>query len=528
MMSNIKKGCYKYCIVPNCTSTTIKTPNKIFFHVPLQTDKRKKWCKLMKRDLIGPKSIKYVCEEHFDIENDTENLIKFKLVGGTLKLKSEIYPHKFDCQKVVKPLRKSGAYEKRRKAECFNEILKDDVPSTSGCQPFEIINCDPIYEEKSVPKDPLSEDCILKSVLGSPKKKYKHKRVQVNIKTPQKNKEVQTVRFRTKKSDMENKRKNICSSPESSPSNMSVSSMSSCSSTSSDSMSNTIKPNFCKDTILKINTNIGFYLGLPEEVYFLTKQLSESIASPVRDILISLKKIRLNDPYIRLAIDFDVSTSLIGKIFNRTVPLIANRMKQFIFFPPMKQIYEKLPISFRKRYFKTVSVLDCFEIRIEKPSSAKQQSLTWSEYKHCNTIKYLISITPDGLINYISDGYGGRASDTIIFEDCDFLLNLSPGYSVMADRGFKNISHLLETKGCHLIRPPSVSANTVSSKLEVMETKRIAALRINVERSIGRLRNFSMVAPHSCIDTKVICMLDFIVVIACGMVNVQNKLITCN
>ncbi|XP_072400459.1 uncharacterized protein [Diabrotica undecimpunctata] len=283
-------------------------------------------------------------------------------------------------------------------------------------------------------------------------------------------------------------------------------SVSSCSSTSSDSMSNTIKPNFCKDTILKINTNIGFYLRLPEEVYFLTKQLSESIASPVRDILISLKKIRLNDPYIRLAIDFDVSTSLIGKIFNRTVPLIANRMKQFIFFPSMKQIYDKLPISFRKRYFKTVSVLDCFEIRIEKPSSAKQQSLTWSEYKHCNTIKYLISITPDGLTNYISDGYGGRASDTIIFEDCDFLLNLSPGYSVMADRGFKNISHLLETKGRHLIRPPSVSANTVSSKLEVMEKKRIAALRINVERSTGRLRNISMVAPHACINTKVICM----------------------
>lgn len=35
------------------------------------------------------------------LENDTENLIKYKLVGGTLKLKAEVCPHKFDCQKIV-------------------------------------------------------------------------------------------------------------------------------------------------------------------------------------------------------------------------------------------------------------------------------------------------------------------------------------------------------------------------------------------------------------------------------------------
>ncbi|KAG5869250.1 hypothetical protein JTB14_009901 [Gonioctena quinquepunctata] len=140
-------------------------------------------------------------------------------------------------------------------------------------------------------------------------------------------------------------------------------------------------------------------------------------------------------------------------------------------------------------------------------------------------MKYLISITPDGLINFISEGYGGRASDTIIFEDCGFLQYLSPRCSVMADRGFKNISHLLQGEGCQLIWPPSVTEGKAISKLEVIETKHIAALRINVERTIGRLRNFAMVALHACIGTKVIYLLDSIVVIACGMVNVQQKLI---
>lgn len=468
------------------------------------------------------------CNDSFallQVENDTENLVKYKLVGGTLKLKTEVCPHKFHCQKVVKPVRERGAYEKRRRAEYFENLLKNDVPSSSSCQPFEVIECDSIAtdEDLNVPEDPLPEDCTV-DIPDNPKKSFRHKRVQVNLKVTQKHKQVQTIVRRNKTNNTENKHTDtIHSSPNSSPSKISVSSLSSQSSGST--TLNTIKPQYCKDTIMKISTNVGFYLGLPEDIYFLTKLLSASIASSIRDILISLKKIRLNDSYVRLAIDFELSKSSVCKIFNKTIPLIANRMKQLIFFPPVEEIYEKLPISFRKRYFKTVSILDCFEIRIEKPSSAVQQALTWSEYKHCNTIKYLISITPDGLINFISNGYGGRASDTIIFEDCNFLQNLTPGCSVMADRGFKNISHLLQAEGCHIIRPPSVTAGKASSKLEVMETKRIAALRINVERTIGRLRDFSMVAPHACIDTKVIYLLDSIVVIACGIVNVQNKLI---
>ncbi|XP_045494547.1 uncharacterized protein LOC123693464 isoform X2 [Colias croceus] len=33
------------------------------------------------------------------IENDTDNFVQFKLVGGTLRIKPNINPHKFDCQK---------------------------------------------------------------------------------------------------------------------------------------------------------------------------------------------------------------------------------------------------------------------------------------------------------------------------------------------------------------------------------------------------------------------------------------------
>ncbi|GLV33581.1 hypothetical protein CBL_21224, partial [Carabus blaptoides fortunei] len=53
---------------------------------------------------------------------------------------------------------------------------------------------------------------------------------------------------------------------------------------------------------------------------------------------------------------------------------------------------------------------------------------------------------------------------------------------IIADRGFKHVEQLLISKKCKLVRPPSVYSSTKPTKKEVMESKRIASLRIHVER----------------------------------------------
>ncbi|KAJ8967677.1 hypothetical protein NQ317_009225 [Molorchus minor] len=60
---------YKYCRVPQCKSTTIKTPNKLFIYVPNNEQIRKKWLKLARRDAVHSlltNSIMYFCADHFD------------------------------------------------------------------------------------------------------------------------------------------------------------------------------------------------------------------------------------------------------------------------------------------------------------------------------------------------------------------------------------------------------------------------------------------------------------------------------
>lgn len=95
----------------------------------------------------------------------------------------------------------------------------------------------------------------------------------------------------------------------------------------------------------------------------------------------------------------------------------------------------------------------------------------------------------------------------------------------MADRGFKDLTRLLAKKNCTLVRPPSVFQSTPSTKEDVKQCKQIAALRIHVERVIGRLREFNMLLPHACIDHHLISVVDEVIVIACGLINLQDVLI---
>ena len=66
---------------------------------------------------------------------------------------------------------------------------------------------------------------------------------------------------------------------------------------------------------------------------------------------------------------------------------------------------------------------------------------------------------------------------------------LEPGDNVMADRGF-DTGDILEARGITLNTPPFLGERDQLSSREVEETRRIASLRIHVERAIGRMKNY--------------------------------------
>ena len=90
-----------------------------------------------------------------------------------------------------------------------------------------------------------------------------------------------------------------------------------------------------------------------------------------------------------------------------------------------------MPECFQYSFGKRITVIiDCFEIFIEKPSNLLAQAQTFSSYKHHNTIKVLIGITPQGTISFVSHAWGGRTSDKFLTENCGILDKLVPHVDV--------------------------------------------------------------------------------------------------
>lgn len=79
-------------------------------------------------------------------------------------------------------------------------------------------------------------------------------------------------------------------------------------------------------------------------------------------------------------------------------------------------------------------------------------------------------------------------SDKELTIQCGILDLLEEGDSVMADRGF-TIADLLAARGVDLNIPP-MKLQPQLTEDELVETRRIASVRIHVERAIGRLKRY--------------------------------------
>ncbi|XP_033736361.1 uncharacterized protein LOC117324552 [Pecten maximus] len=162
-----------------------------------------------------------------------------------------------------------------------------------------------------------------------------------------------------------------------------------------------------------------------------------------------------------------------------------------------------MPATFRRRYPNTRVILECTEIRTETPESTRAKSLLYSNYKSHMTWKVLVGIIPAGVPSLVTSCYAGSISDKKITEKSGVVDMCDDGDAIMVDKGFL-ISDMTTLKNIQLIIPPFKRKHRKFSRRVVETTRRIANLRIHVERQMQRIKLFRIlngIMPISSADT---------------------------
>ena len=284
---------------------------------------------------------------------------------------------------------------------------------------------------------------------------------------------------------------------------------------------------------------VKFYTGLPNfEVlqtvfdFVAPPATQRTKLTPFQEFALTLIKLRLDLPFQDLAYRFGLSVTTVSRIFSKWLTIMDVRLKCLIMWPDRDSLWKTMPQCFRSSLGKSVAVIvDCFEVFMDRPSSLLPRACTWSNYKHHNTVKILLGITPQGTVSFVSEAWRGRVSDKYLTESCGILQHLLPGDIVLADRGF-NISDSVGMMQARLHILVFTRGKSQLTALEVENTRTIANVRIHVERVIGLVRQkYSVlkgILPIEFVTTKPSqdCpYIDKIVRICCSLSNLCDSIV---
>ena len=146
-------------------------------------------------------------------------------------------------------------------------------------------------------------------------------------------------------------------------------------------------------------------------------------------------------------------------------------------------------------------------------------------------MKYLIGITPQGSVSFISKGWGGRTSDVHLTENSGLLQHLLPGDIILANQGF-TIQNSVGLLCAEVKHPPFTRGKALLSRLEVDSSRQLSQVRIHVERVIGAVRQKFMILQSTlpismvaCYDEDKLSPIDKMVTISCALYNHCNSVV---
>ena len=130
--------------------------------------------------------------------------------------------------------------------------------------------------------------------------------------------------------------------------------------------------------------------------------------------------------------------SVISKAFTIWINFLYHELPLRFVFPSQKLVSKHLPKTFEK-HPTTQIIIDGTKNFVERATSVKTQTKAWSNHKHHNTWKALVSISPNGTVTFVHLRWRGGVSDKELTKCSGLLKKIELG-----DRGF-NIADILSS-----------------------------------------------------------------------------------
>lgn len=280
-----------------------------------------------------------------------------------------------------------------------------------------------------------------------------------------------------------------------------------------------------------MNTDmIHFYTGL--ETYDKFKMVLQSLGQaatclnyyynvvPPIDVedrfLLTLVKLRTHPTNKELGYFFNLNEKQVSNVFITWINFMYFQWEEIDWWPSKELVHYFSPNSFKDSYPNTRVIIDGTEFPIQKPKMPVAQQSTFSTYKNRNTMKTLVGASPGGLVTYVSNAYGGSASDRQIVERSELPNKCDSGDEIMADKGF-NVQDLFLPYQVSINIPTFFKKKNRISGETIQKDRKIASKRVHIERIIGLAKTYKILRdPMTPVESSLATQIVRVIFILCN------------
>ncbi|XP_049531274.1 uncharacterized protein LOC125948840 isoform X1 [Anopheles darlingi] len=287
------------------------------------------------------------------------------------------------------------------------------------------------------------------------------------------------------------------------------------------------------------------FLGLRRNRMFLINSLAQCFDLNQRDIILTLRKIKLNESSARLAVIFGLGVNEVDLLVHKNVPKIADCLRNFILWPDDFTMKLNVPIKLRQHFSRIHLILNYLVVRVNQ-NVVRSLSLlanidsaaSYCPTEQCHKLKFLIASTLDGCVCFISRAFGIQTDDEQVLSQSGFLTKFKTNTNLIAGQNFHHFEDRLANGHDHANNnggrnhddddddhPHGATEEEPFEDIvsEKISKSRTFKLKNYIENILENFQNHQILHPQTCIDCRTFPLLDDIVVIVGALINLQKQ-----